>query len=122
MKQQRKRGNPQLPELVAALIKESENDFSHTIEDLLTRFGWQWVHSRPARTIDGWRTALSGMQGFPDYFAVKGKRALAIELKSDTGELSPEQYFWLVDLTEAGIECYLWQPKDDFNEIVAILK
>ena len=34
------------------------------------------------------------------------------ELKSETGQPTPEQYEWLEALAEAGQEVYLWRPSD----------
>jgi len=118
----------------------NEEDFSTQVEDALTRFGWRWMHQRPAKTEKGWRTALSGHKGFLDYVAVRRHRLLFIELKGDTGKTSPEQDEWLNDLRECqktivfdpaiiknGVasinlrktsnvlttpEVYLWYPKD----------
>ena len=114
----------------------NEEDFSTQVEDALTRFGWRWMHQRPAKTDKGWRTALSGHKGFPDYVAVheQKKRLLFIELKGDTGKTSPEQDEWLSDLRECvkvitldpinnkkrvahihlvqSFEVYVWYPKD----------
>ena len=99
----------------------TEREFSQQVEGLLTMFGWHWCHFRPARTEDGWRTALSGYQGFPDYLMVKGHRVIYAELKSAKGQPTPEQYEWLLALTEARQEVYLWRP-DDFNEVSGILE
>jgi len=99
-----------------------EKEFSQQIEDLLKLFGWHWCHFRPARTEYGWRTALSGYQGFPDYIAVSGKRLLILELKSEKGQVSPHQQEWLNLLAACGgnVECYLWRPSD-LDTIVEIL-
>ena len=43
------------------------------------------------------------------------------ELKSNTGRLSKEQGDWLEDLAGAGVESYLWRPKD-WDDIVEILR
>ena len=123
----------------------SEKDFSRQVEDLLKTFHWRWCHFRPARTERGWRTALSGHQGFPDYIATKGNRLLFAELKSEKGKLSPEQELWIDSLRECvrhitlepvqvgkmtmpphgklvpSFEVYVWRPSD-FDEIVEILR
>lgn len=126
----------------------SEKDFSRQVEDLLNLFSWRWCHFRPARTEHGWRTALSGYKGFPDYIAVKSSRLLIFELKSEKGKVSPTQQEWLDILTECqrmmikeplrveqGVasipmreakftsapEVYLWRPSD-FDEIAEILR
>ena len=100
----------------------SEKDFSKQVEDLLNLFGWQWCHFRPARTEHGWRTALSGHQGFPDYIAVKSSRLLVFELKSEKGKVIPQQEGWLEVFRATGmVEVYLWRPSD-FEKIVECLR
>ena len=98
----------------------SEADFSRLVEDLLNTFGWQWCHFRPAKTDKGWRTALSGHQGFPDYIAVEGNRLLFIELKSEKGKVSKAQLEWLEALRKATLEVYVWKPSD-YEKVLDIL-
>ncbi|MDD5510877.1 MAG: VRR-NUC domain-containing protein [Dehalococcoidales bacterium] len=98
----------------------TEKEFATAVEDLLNLYSWTWCHYRPAKTDKGWRTPLSGHKGMPDYIAVKGKRLLMFELKSDTGKVSPEQQGWLDALGKTKVEVYCWRP-DQFNEIVEIL-
>ena len=81
-------------------MKISEHDFSTQIEDLLRLYQWRWCHWRPARTEHGWRTALSGDKGFPDYCCVRPPRLLFAELKDQYSKPSPEQEAWLDDLKE----------------------
>lgn len=121
----------------------NESDFASQVEDLLTLFGWRWVHQRPAKTDKGWRTALSGNKGFPDYVATHpvARRLLFIELKGDNGKTTPEQDEWLSDLQECvkwGVavdsrgkatkrpmtpshEVYIWRPTD-IDTITRILQ
>ena len=75
-----------------------------TIEDLLTRLGWTWMHIRDAR-----RQATTG---WPDYLAVRGRRLLAIELKSGEATPTPAQRLWLERLATAGVETYVFRPTD----------
>ncbi len=96
----------------------NENDFASQVEGYLNIFGWRWVHFRPARTAEGWRTALSGHKGPPDYYAVRNDRLIFIELKGTTGKLSPEQKEWQDDLTLAGAETYVLYPTDEVEEIL----
>jgi hypothetical protein len=91
------------------LIKEC--DFASQVEDLLKLYGWLWVHNRPARTQKGWRTALSGYKGFPDYVAVKEGRLLFIELKGDTGKPTLEQDRWNEELSKTGAEVGVFYPR-----------
>ena len=99
----------------------TERDFGKQVEDLLDLFGWRWCHFRPARTEQGWRTAISGYEGFPDYIAARGNRLLIAEIKSDKGKLTDQQRHWLDALWECGQEVYLWRPAD-FEEIARVLR
>lgn len=85
--------------------------------------GWTTAHFRPARTKDGWRTAVSGDgKGFPDLFMVRkrDKRAVAAELKVGKNKPTPEQLAWLDLMAACGIETYLWRETDR-DEIERIL-
>ena len=101
-------------------IKEAE--FLSQVTELLEMFRWRWCHFRPARTKDGWRTALSGDKGFPDIVAIKelnggSVRLLFIELKREQGKLTEAQKGWLDLLNKvAGVETYVWYPHN-WNEI-----
>lgn len=114
----------------------TESDFATTIEDALTRFGWLWCHYRPARTEQGWRTAITGFKGMPDYIAVRNERLLFIELKSEKGRIAEEQKAWLAALRMCQVqaasqdsagnevpmpEMYLWKPSD-FETAVRVLR
>lgn len=90
----------------------TEEELGQEVEKLLELFGWLWCHFRPARTRDGWRTAITGHKGFPDYFAVKSTRTVAIELKSEKGKVTNEQQIWLTALAATKTEVYLWRPRD----------
>ncbi len=132
-------------------INISERDFSTQVEDLLKIFSWRWCHFRPAQTQKGWRTALSGDKGLPDYIAVRPPRLLFAELKDRLSKTIPEQEGWLEDLRECvkyitlepvpvhkakigslswwenesklipSFEVYLWRPAD-IDEVANILK
>jgi len=99
----------------------TEKEFGQQIEDLLNLFGWRWCHFRPARTEQGWRTAISGYQGFPDYVAVRGDRLVIAELKSDKGKVSEHQQAWIEALTQAGAEVYVWRPSQ-IEDIARLLR
>jgi len=111
--------------------KYTEGEFAGQVEDLLERFGWLWCHFRPARTMRGWRTAVTGHKGFPDYVAVRPPRLIFAELKSEKGEVSPEQTEWIDTLRKCETktpkmfrgqpEVYLWRPSQ-IEEIAGILK
>ena len=104
----------------------SEESFSSTVEDLLKTFGWRYVHSRPARTLSGWVTALSGDKGFVDFTAVRDGVCLFIELKSDKGRLSEGQREWMTELIKvaaisSGVQYRVFRP-NDFDQILEVLR
>lgn len=109
--------------MMVTAFRQKEAFLQQQIEETAQLTGWLCAHFRPAMTQKGnWITAVSGDgAGFPDLVLAKGKRVIFAELKSDDGELSAEQYFWLLALIEADQEVYLWQP-DDFERIVEILQ
>jgi len=99
----------------------TEKDFGKWLEDLLDLYGYRWVHFRPARVMrkgkDTYETAYTGYKGFPDYVVCHPelKRLIFIELKSDKGKVSDEQYDWLESLGKSGGEVYIWRPSDRDN-------
>jgi VRR-NUC domain len=76
--------------------------------------GWRVFHARPARTVKGWRTPVQGDGvGFPDLVMVREDgRLLFAELKAEKGKSSPAQEDWGRALRNAGMEYYLWRPRD----------
>lgn len=93
----------------------SEADWQGRVTDLADLHGWGWVHFRPARTVQGWRTPVSGPLGvgWPDLLLVRGERAIAVELKSATGRVSPAQVAALAALGRvSGVEALVARPAD----------
>ncbi len=132
--------------------KISETAFASQVESLLNLCHWQWIHIRPARVLrrgkEIYETPYSGHKGFLDYLALRPPRIVVAELKSEDGEMTPEQQEWFdlwkqcqriitseplivrgqkVTLNLQGVrllylpEIYLWWPSQ-FDEIVGILK
>lgn len=58
--------------------------------------GFRVQHSRPVQQANGrWLTAIQGDPGFVDLVLAHPERGvLFLELKSDTGKLSPGQVMW----------------------------
>ena len=95
----------------------TEAELSALVEEALGLGGWRWQHQRPARTKHGWRTAISGHKGWPDIYAVRAGKALALELKSAKGRLTIDQQRWLTELGSLGhsddhLMVFVWRPKD----------
>ena len=115
-----------LPAFAAAVNKRSKRNneeeqlLTHIIE-LAHLYHWTVAHFRPARTEKGWRTAVSGDgKGFPDLVLVRANRIMAMELKSEKGKVSQEQWEWLEALGKTGAEVYLWKP-NQIEEIAEVL-
>lgn len=82
------------------------------------------AHFRAALTASGnWVTAVAGDGvGWPDLCCVRADppRTIWLELKSDSGRLSPEQRRWRDRLRAAGQEWRLVRPCD-WAELVGVL-
>ena len=90
--------------------RETERDFATFFEDWLNLKGYRFAHFRPARTAKGWRTAVAGYAGFPDYCIVTLDNVAFVELKSEDGRLSNEQREWHKALVNAGAWIYVFRP------------
>lgn len=89
----------------------------------MTEREWQAEVTATARTL-GWRSyhthdSRRSDAGWPDLALVRERLVMA-ELKTDTGRLSAAQERWLELLTRAGIETYVWRPKDR-EEVLTVL-
>jgi hypothetical protein len=94
----------------------TEADFMRQVTDLATIYGWAWAHFRPAQTVRGWRTPVSGPlgAGFPDLVLVNPNRGalLFVELKRDGAQLRPEQRVVLDLLRSTPALVTVWHPAD----------
>lgn len=100
----------------------SEGEFLGAVIQYARERGWRVAHFRPARTASGWRTAVQADgKGFPDLVLARPPRdgergrVVFVELKSETGRMSPEQQTWCHALLCGGAEYYSYKPKNWFE-------
>jgi hypothetical protein len=104
--------------------KLNEATFLTQVIDLSRLWGWRVAHFRPARTSQGWRTAVQADgAGFPDLVLVRDGVLLFAELKTDEGELTESQREWLLALSECvgPQRSVVWRPCL-WDDIVETLK
>ena len=92
--------------------KLSERAFLDQVIDLARHCGWLVHHQRPARTAQGWRSAIQGHKGFPDLVLVRPPHLIFAELKAGKGKATLEQEDWLDCLRTAGAWAVVWRPED----------
>jgi len=90
-----------------------EKQFLAQVKELADLFGWKLYHPFLSKF---------SARGWPDVALLRGDRLLLIELKTETGQPTPEQAEWLELLEQVpGVEAYLWKPSD-FDDIAEILR
>ena len=78
-------------------------------EQIAKMNGWLIFHPSPHQVRPG--VYRSDGKGFPDLcMAHPTKGVLFVELKTETGRLSPDQIKWAEALKANGIEYYVWRP------------
>lgn len=65
--------------------------------------------------------SIRSERGWPDLAIFRPGRFLLAELKSDTGKLTDAQLRMIADLTAAGVEVYVWRPRD-IDRVMEILR
>ena len=101
----------------------TESQFQAAVIELAQLNGWLCAHFRTAKVGDSWQTPVAADgKGFPDLVLVhpKRKRVWFVELKSESGRLSPAQRAWMDALESAGALTGVWRPSD-WRYIVAAL-
>lgn len=91
-----------------------ESYFQSQVIMLAKLHGWLVMHTRAVEIRPGvWKTPLTGHPGFPDLVLChKSRGVIFAELKTEKGKLSDMQEVWLRTLADAGMETYVWRPKD----------
>lgn len=91
----------------------TEKQWEAQVKELAKLFGWKYSHT--------WRS-IHSPAGYPDCTMTRDGRLVIAELKTETGQPTPEQYFWLVELSKVPCaEVFLWRPSD-FDEVVECLR
>jgi len=86
------------------LDQTSEREWQAQVRRWLNRAGWRThcvYNSR--RSPEGW----------PDIFAARNGRAIAMELKVKNNKPTQAQLEWQLELQACGIEAYVFYPRDE---------
>ena len=96
--------SPLEPAAMAAMYGSMrESVLQEECERALVLAGWLHYHTHDSRRSD---------PGLPDIIAVRGKRLIWRELKTQSGRLSVKQEEWRDKLLAAGADWALWRPFD----------
>ena len=82
----------------------SEAELERAVRDLLKLYRLHGVHAHDSRKSAG--------PGYPDWTICGVGGLIFRELKSETGQLSPEQRRWRNVLQAAGADWAVWRPAD----------
>lgn len=80
----------------------TEREWQSQVVEMARLFGWSVYHTHDSRR---------SKPGWPDLALVRDRLVMA-ELKTQTGRVSAAQEKWLLMLTNAGVETYVWRPSD----------
>jgi hypothetical protein len=87
-------------------------DLQRAVIELGGTLGWRVAFFPPVKTDKGWRVPVGAQgKGWPDLILVR-ERLIAVEIKGDGDRLRPDQTVWLSAMRTAGIEAFVWSPKD----------
>lgn len=83
---------------------------------LLTEKAWQQLVVDAAR-LHGWHVhhhfdSRRSEPGFPDLVLTRPPEAIFVELKTDTGKVTPAQIAYLDRLRRCALETHIWRPAD----------
>ncbi len=77
----------------------SEAQFQDVVIGYARARGWLVHHDRPSQNAAGrWSTAIQGDAGFPDLVLAREDAIVMLELKRQSGRLTPQQRVWLAAL------------------------
>lgn len=96
----------------------SEGEFQDAVIDVAHHYRWLVYHARAVRLASGrWGVPMQGDPGLPDLVLARAGVLLLRELKTDTGDVEPQQERWL---QAAGLFAEVWRPSD-WQRIIAEL-
>lgn len=85
----------------------TEDELLQAITEAATYLGWRWHHIRRSD-----QALQMGHSGFPDLVMVKGDRLLFLELKTEAGTLTVDQYAWVAALRSSSVRAAVIRPSD----------
>ena len=92
-------------------LKMTEDDLLVAITDALTLYGYRWTHTRRSD-----KAQIMGHPGVPDIIAARNGVVWFIELKSQRGEMTQDQFAWMLELgwpvTSEFVHLRTWRPDD----------
>ena len=89
--------------------KQTERDFQKFVINRALNHGWTYYHA-PDNKPDQYGRLQNVVKGFPDIVLVKNEKLVFVELKTETGRVSPEQTAWLEKLKKTGCDTFVWRP------------
>lgn len=96
---ERRRREGHRPAVVPSM---SEKQLQTAVVELAELCGWRYFHTFDAR---------KSVAGYPDLTMVRGPRLLFVELKTETGVVSPAQEIWIDTLRAVpGVRALVWRP------------
>ena len=87
----------------------TERQLSKAVVALAELYGWRVYVIQNTRAAS--LRSHTGV-GWPDLFMVRGKRALAVELKVKGRKPTQAQLGWLQALRRTGVDAFLWTEHD----------
>jgi hypothetical protein len=111
--------------MIAVATPLTEAEWLNTTCSMLDGNSWSRIHHTPTRraeTVYTEGSTGSGAAGWPDLFAVRGERAIALELKREGNRPSHEQIGWLDRLRATGIEAHVVTLPYDYGFLEDLLR
>jgi hypothetical protein len=108
--------------MTAPVLAVSEAEWMVAIGDRLDYYGWTWHDTYPTRRTPGRWTPEHSAKGVPDLICLRPPRVLWLEIKTETGRVTPQQEAWLEGLRQSGEEAYIVNVPRGFNWLDDLLR